>query len=184
MKRTLATAVLMLAVTVTGFAQRGGGGGRPAGVGGGMGGGSMGGSMGGGNMGGNHGDMGTRSGDARGTHGSATGDTTGHGNVGKQSPDTALTKSPKLADNLGKLLPKGMSAQQACSGFKNMGQCVAAIHVSHNLGIPFDDLKSKLTGDNSMKLGKAIQTLKPAADAKAETKKAEQQAHDDLDNNS
>jgi hypothetical protein len=37
-------------------------------------------------------------------------------------------------------------AQQSCSGFKNLGQCVAAAHVSKNLGIGFACLKSDMTG--------------------------------------
>ena len=97
---------------------------------------------------------------------------------GKQSPDDILSKNTKLSGNLDKLLPNGMTAQQACSGFKNLGQCVAAIHVAHNLDIPFSDLKSKVTGGED--LGKAIQSLKPDANAKAETKKAKKQANADL----
>ena len=74
------------------------------------------------------------------------------------------------------MLPNGMTSQQACSGFKNLGQCVAAIHVSNNLKIPFDDLKAKMTGDNTESLGKSIHELKPDADAKAEAAKATKQA--------
>jgi len=99
---------------------------------------------------------------------------------GKKSPDEILSKNTKLASNLEKLLPKGTTAQQACSGFKNLGQCVAAIHVAHNLRIPFDQLKDKLTGSSPESLGKAIQQLKPDADAKAESKKGQKQANEDL----
>src|SRR5260370_18894240 len=53
------------------------------------------------------------------------------------SPKQLSNPNSKLSSNLQKLLPKGTTPQQACSGFKNLGQCVAAIHVSHNLGIPF-----------------------------------------------
>jgi hypothetical protein len=76
----------------------------------------------------------------------------------------------------------GENAQTACNGFKNLGQCVAAAHVAKNLDIPggFDALKAKMTGTNGMNLGKAIQSLDPHADAKAETKKANKQANDDL----
>ncbi|HWR16429.1 MAG TPA: hypothetical protein VN577_16520 [Terriglobales bacterium] len=101
-------------------------------------------------------------------------------NVGKQSPDTILSKDTKLSSNLEKLLPSGTTAQQACSGYRNLGQCVAAIHVSNNLGIPFADLKAKTTGSSSLELGKAIHELKPEADAKAEMKKAKSQAKTDL----
>jgi hypothetical protein len=76
----------------------------------------------------------------------------------------------------------GQDAQTACSGFKNLGQCVAAAHVAKNLNIPggFDALKAKMTGTGAMSLGKAIQSLAPDANAKAETKKANKQASDDM----
>ncbi len=73
-----------------------------------------------------------------------------------------------------------MTAQQACSGFKNLGECVAAVHVSNNLNIPFADLKSRMTGTNPEALGKAIQDLKPDANAKQEAKKGQKQAQQDL----
>src|SRR5207245_11760431 len=85
-------------------------------------------------------------------------------------------------------------AQQACDGFKNLGQCVAAAHVSKNLGISFACMKSDMTGQEapsgsncptgtgrkSMSLGKAIQTLDPNANSKTEAKKGTQQANQDL----
>src|SRR5438128_8405230 len=76
----------------------------------------------------------------------------------------------------------GQDAQTACSGFKNLGQCVAAAHVAKNLDIPggFDALKAKVTGTGSMSLGKAIEELSPNASAKSETKKANKQAADDM----
>ncbi|HET9839061.1 MAG TPA: hypothetical protein VFR84_12555 [Candidatus Angelobacter sp.] len=103
----------------------------------------------------------------------------GHGHGGSISQK--LASNTKLAGKLQSLLPPGTNLQTAASGFKNLGQFVAAVHVSHNLGIPFDQLKSKMLGPPSMSLGKAIQALKPAANAKAELKKAEHQAHQDLD---
>ena len=58
------------------------------------------------------------------------------------------------------------------SGFKNHGQFIAALHVSQNLGIPFDQLKAKMTGvsvnaagqtitSTPMSPGKAIHELRP-----------------------
>ncbi|HKR32153.1 MAG TPA: hypothetical protein VJT08_16850 [Terriglobales bacterium] len=99
---------------------------------------------------------------------------------------TALTKS-------GVTLPNG-GLQTACAGFKNLGQCVAALHVSNNLKIGFDCLKADLvgqappdasacpsgTGSSKMSMGKAITTLQPSADAKAEAKKPKKQASQDL----
>jgi hypothetical protein len=114
-------------------------------------------------------------------HGSAsTGQPTSPTQSQKRSPEQLLDQNSKLTDNLQKLLPAGTTPQQACSGFKNLGSCVAAIHVSHNLGISFSDLQSKLTGSNSESLGKAIHELKPDVDANAEKKKAEHQAKDDM----
>jgi hypothetical protein len=51
---------------------------------------------------------------------------------------------------------------------------------SHNLGIPFEELKGKLVGSGAEKLGQAIHTLKPEVDAKAEAKKAKKQAKNDI----
>ena len=64
-------------------------------------------------------------------------------------------------------------------GFRNYGQLVAARHVSENLGIDFDKLKTLMTGDNAKSLGQAIQELRPDVDANAEAAKAEKQAETD-----
>jgi hypothetical protein len=106
-------------------------------------------------------------------------DGSGHGHGGSISQKLASNK--QLASKLQGLLPPGTDLNAAAAGFKNLGQFVAAVHVSHNLGIPFDQLKSKMLGPPSESLGKAIHDLKPAADAKAELKKAEHEAHQDLD---
>lgn len=93
------------------------------------------------------------------------------------------------------LLPPRTDLKRACSTFKNLGECIAAIHASHNLGLNFDCLKWDLTGvkpsgkisscpgpgdGSAMSLGKAIHALKPDANAKAEAKNAQKQAHDDI----
>jgi erythromycin esterase-like protein len=89
-----------------------------------------------------------------------------------------LTQNTKLASKINDLT--GMDAQTACAGFKNLGQCVAAAHVSKNLGIGFDTLKGKVTGPDAENLGKAIHGLNPKVNAKSEAKKAQKQAHADL----
>ncbi|HJS99290.1 MAG TPA: hypothetical protein VJ756_09370 [Terriglobales bacterium] len=107
-----------------------------------------------------------------------------------------LTKNTALAGKIQKLT--GMSAQDACSGFRNLGQCVAAAHVSQNLGITFACMKADMTGvaaatsancpaikgpataTKGMSLGKAIQTLQPTANSKLEVKKANRQADQDI----
>jgi hypothetical protein len=115
---------------------------------------------------------------------------TSTGKTGEQSMTQKLTDNTKLADKISKLT--GTSATSACQGFKNLGQCVAAAHVAKNLDIPggFTALKDKMLGisangsstttSKAMSLGKAIQTLDPKANVKAETKKAKQQADQDV----
>ncbi|HEX9255994.1 MAG TPA: hypothetical protein VF938_10625, partial [Candidatus Angelobacter sp.] len=66
------------------------------------------------------------------THGSS-GDHSGQGST-QSSVSTRLSSNTKLASKLQSLLPPGTDLQTAASGFKNLGQFVAAVHVSHNLG--------------------------------------------------
>ncbi len=94
-----------------------------------------------------------------------------------------ISSNPQLSSKLQSLLPAGTSLEQASAGFRNEGQFIAALHVSHNLGIPFADLQAKMTGSNAVSLGKAIQELKPSVDAataKSEASKAEAEAKTDL----
>jgi hypothetical protein len=111
------------------------------------------------------------------SHGSATAP---HNDVSHSSPTEVLSHNTAIAAKIKTLT--GKDAETACSGFKNLGQCVAAAHVAKNLDIPggFDALKAKMTGSGSVSLGKAIKDLRPDADAKAEAKKANKQTSDDL----
>jgi hypothetical protein len=130
---------------------------------------------------------------ANGANTGAGGTAAAHG----KTMDQLLTQNTKLSDKIASLT--GESAQQSCSGFKNLGQCVAAAHVSKNLGVSFACLKSNMTGaapagsncpattsttaatgTKTMSLGKAIQTLSPTANSKTEVKKGQQQAIQDL----
>jgi hypothetical protein len=162
----------MLAFGLSAFAQHGGGGmgSRPAGTGPGSAGAPSG--IGSGNAG--------RPSDVGSTRMS-------HSTMGSQSPATALNNS-KLDSSLTKALSKsgisvpGGSLKTACSGFKTLGQCIAAMHVAKNLDISggFDALKDKMTGSNAVSLVKAIQELSPNANAKSESKKAGKQANQDM----
>ena len=105
-------------------------------------------------------------------------------------------QSKKLASELQAILPPKTKLEDACSGFRQLSECVAALHVSHNLKIKFNCLKWEVTGTQPVKgnipacsapeggkpvsLSKAIQTLKPDADAKAEAKSAERRAQEDI----
>jgi hypothetical protein len=93
------------------------------------------------------------------------------------------------------LVPANADLKDTCLTIKELGECVAALHAGHNLGLDFDCLKSKLSGVQTrldavscasttdgkpVSLIKAIHSLKPNADAKAEAKKAEEQSREDL----
>lgn len=93
------------------------------------------------------------------------------------------------------LLPADISLKDACTHFKTLNDCVAALHASQNLGLNFNCMKWDLTGvpltadpsscaipgsRNIMSLSKAIQALKPDAFGKEEAITAEKQALNDL----
>lgn len=104
-----------------------------------------------------------------------------------------IAAKPNLSSKLQAMLPIGMTLNQASLGFKNQGQFIAALHVSQNLGIPFADLKTAMTGINpnlppgapqtstsTLSLGRAIQKLRPTADADGAAGTAEHQASVDV----
>ena len=116
-----------------------------------------------------------------------------HGKVdaredGKQGNFIArIQRNPELSEKLQTLLPKtgpNSTLAGAAMGFRNEGQFIAALHVSKNLGIPFDQLKAKMmSGDPPMKLGQAIHALKPNVtekNADNEADKAEKEARADV----
>jgi hypothetical protein len=90
-----------------------------------------------------------------------------------------IDANPALKAKVTSLLPAGMNLKTASSGFKNEGQFIAALHVSKNLGIPFADLKAKMTGPDHESLGQAIHDLKPSIseqDSKKDAETAEKEA--------
>jgi hypothetical protein len=105
-------------------------------------------------------------------------------------------QSKKLASQLQALLPPRTKLEDACTAFRQLNECVAALYVSRNLKIKFNCLKWDVTGvqpggssvtscrapedRKALSLAKAIQTLKPEADAKAEAKSAEKRAQEDI----
>jgi len=102
------------------------------------------------------------------------------GASGNKTVSDKLTNNTQLASKLSSLLPPGTDLQTAAQGYKNLGQFVAAVHVSHNLGIPFDQLKAKMIGPPAESLGKAIHALKPDANSKNEVKTGKKQAKQDI----
>ena len=116
-----------------------------------------------------------------------------HGQANKPSePNQSATKSrsevtaklnadAKLASKLQGMLPAGMNVNDAANGFKNFGQFVAAVHLSKNQNIPFDQLKGAMV-TNHKSLSEAAHDLKPELSTDAaniEAKKAEEQAKED-----
>lgn len=98
-----------------------------------------------------------------------------------KTPGTLLAQNKNLASKLSALLTKqNITLDQALAApsFKNLGQFVSAVHVSNNLHIPFMTLKTEILKDGS--LGKAIKTLRPDVDSKAEMKTAQKQTDEDV----
>jgi hypothetical protein len=85
---------------------------------------------------------------------------------------------PSHNTRIAALVPSGMSAQEACGGFKSITECAAVLHAAQNCGVAFKDLKSKVTGGE--KLAAAIHDLKPGTDAPSEVARAEEQAQADV----
>lgn len=104
---------------------------------------------------------------------------------GAATPNRVAATSPTLPRNaqlvarLRGMLPAGTDMNVASSGFRNQGQFVAAVRVSNNLGLPFDDLKTRMV-DRNMSLGQAIHDLRPSANATSEAQRATRQAESDL----
>jgi hypothetical protein len=105
-------------------------------------------------------------------------------------PDNPVAQKLSTKSNLlGKVqrsLGSTADLNAATAGFKNFGQFVAAVNVSNNLGIKFDDLKSAMTGTTmagtstgkpQLSLGQAIQQLKPGVDSTTEAQKAQVEAN-------
>jgi hypothetical protein len=87
-----------------------------------------------------------------------------------------LKQNTNLAAKLESRLPKGTNLMAAAEGFRNLGQFVAAVNVSNNLNISFDELKAKIVGSN-MSLGQAIQAVRPlTASPTIEAQRAEYDA--------
>ena len=93
---------------------------------------------------------------------------------------TMIAANPALATRLQPLLPPNLTLAMAATGFKNQGQFIAALHVAHNLNIPFAQLKAQMTGTNPVSLGQAIHRLQPSANANTAAKTAEETAKADV----
>lgn len=86
-----------------------------------------------------------------------------------------LQKNTNLASKLEGRLPGSLNLIDAAEGFRNLGQFVAAVNVSHNLGIPFTDLKTRMV-DDGMSLGQAIKAERNDVDVATVVRRAERDA--------
>jgi hypothetical protein len=97
-----------------------------------------------------------------------------------RNPNSELTVNQKLADKLKTLLPEGTNPHAASRGFGELKEFVATVRAANNLNVPFAQLKSRMANGSPKELQKAIHELKPDADPKAESKKATEQAKQDI----
>jgi hypothetical protein len=154
-----------------------------------------------GNAGGMHGGMGNSMGHSSmsaSDHGNSASGSHGSAPTSSQKISDVLTKNPAIGDKIVALTGDKNGAADACTGFKNIGQCIAAAHVSKNIsGLNFYCMRLAMTGTalpansniscnlptnfkSGVSLGKAIQTFDPQADTKTETKKANTETDQDL----
>jgi hypothetical protein len=115
----------------------------------------------------------------------------------KKDADANNDQTTRLNDRLkGQgLLPSDVGVKEVCTDFKDLNDCLAALHASHNLGLNFACVRANTTGiktgvdaagckmaetDKPLKLVKTIKLLKPGANAKSAAKDAETLAKEDL----
>jgi hypothetical protein len=95
-----------------------------------------------------------------------------------------LASNPALSARIQPLLPAGSTIATASAGFRNLGEFIAALHVSQNLGIPFGQLKAELTERHPDSLGQAVHDLRPdlsRSTVRSDVRMAKRQAEQDTD---
>jgi len=98
-----------------------------------------------------------------------------------KSKATSVSDNKALADKL-QLIVGDVDLHSIAGDFKNLGQLVAAVHVSHNLGIDFLEFKDRMLGEK-LSMGETIKSFKTELSEETvtvEVKKAENQAKDDI----
>lgn len=121
-----------------------------------------------------------------GMKGDSGGAETHHGLFSHKSVGTQLGEPShqKLDSRLEKLLgvTSASELQTDASGYKNLGQFVAAAHVYNNLGLAGKNVSWATFSSSAQTkgLGKTIQAFAPKANAKEQIKQANGQAHDDI----
>ena len=90
-----------------------------------------------------------------------------------------LQQNTNLASKLQSRLPPGTDLNTAAAGFRNLGQFVAAVNVSNNLGLDFPTLKTAMVTDGKS-LGQAIQAQKSTVDGTSVATRAEHDADTEI----
>ena len=111
------------------------------------------------------------------------------------APDAVLEKRLTSQLQAQRILPVGKDLRDACSTFRDLPECIAVLRLSRSLQIEFACLKWDVTGlkpkavpdscagpasGKAMRLEKAVDLLKPDANAKAEASNALQKARNDI----
>jgi hypothetical protein len=112
----------------------------------------------------------------------AKGNNRGASALQESTTGAQLRINSALSARVTPLLPGGVTLDQASAGFRNTGQFVAALHVSHNLGIPFSELRARMIAGGES-LGEAIHGTRPAMgrnEIEAAVRTAEESARNDL----
>jgi hypothetical protein len=108
--------------------------------------------------------------------------TTGTASSHQATINDILSKNPAIGDKIATLTGDKLGAADACTGFKNLGglnfYCLRQAMTGTPAGSSAPSGSCKVTGP--MSLGKSIQKLDPQADSKTESKKAENEAQQDL----
>ena len=97
-----------------------------------------------------------------------------------QSVAQQISRNQQLKIRVQGLLPAGIPLSEAARGFRSESQFLAALHASKDLGIPFAQIKGEMTGHDHDSLARAIEELKPTANAEMAAKTAQKEAAADL----
>ena len=95
----------------------------------------------------------------------------------------ALRQNTALPSGVQPLLPPGTDMTRAAASFEDTSQFMTTVHASRNMGIPFDQMKTEITGKGHVSIEKAAKRLRPDLDEKTikdNLKLAQKQSQRDL----
>jgi hypothetical protein len=98
-------------------------------------------------------------------------------------PAAQVIENPAIAARIQPLLPSGMGLREAVVGFRNQAEFLEAVHVSHDLDIPFHRVKLEMTAGPRHPLADTIHALRPGLSresAKSHSHRVERETNFDL----